>query len=49
MVIELLREAVEKSHSNEPGKLILLDGFPREKDQAERFEKDVRNIALLEI
>ena len=47
VVIELLREAVESSHQKDPEKIILLDGFPREKEQAERFEQDVRCYDIL--
>lgn len=41
VVIELLREAIEKSHSEHPEKIILLDGFPREMEQAKKFEEKV--------
>ena len=40
-VLELLKEAVEKSHAEHPDKLILLDGFPRELQQAQSFEEKV--------
>ena len=40
-VIELLKEAVEKSYAEQPDKIILLDGFPREMEQANKFEEKV--------
>ena len=40
-VLELLKEAVEKSHAEHPDKIILLDGFPRELQQAQSFEDKV--------
>lgn len=40
-VLELLKEAVVKSHAEYPDKLILLDGFPRELQQAQSFEEKI--------
>ena len=40
-VIELLREAAYKSYEDQPDKIILLDGFPREMEQAKQFEDKV--------
>lgn len=42
VVIELLKEAVDKSYAEHPDKIILLDGFPREIEQATKFEDKVR-------
>lgn len=42
IVIELLKEAVVKSHAANPDKIILLDGFPREMEQAKKFEEKVK-------
>ena len=40
-VIDLLKEAIDKSYKEHPDKVILLDGFPREINQAKKFEKKV--------
>eukprot|EP00116_Pleurobrachia_bachei_P017068 sb/3477330/ len=40
-VIELLKEAAYKSYEEQPDKIILLDGFPREMEQAKQFEEKV--------
>ena len=40
-VIELLKEAAYKSYEEQPDKIILLDGFPREMEQAKQFEVKV--------
>ena len=41
VVIQLLKEAVDKSFAEHPDKIILLDGFPREIEQATKFEEKV--------
>ena len=41
VVIQLLKEAVDKSYAEHPEKIILLDGFPREIEQAVKFEEKV--------
>ncbi|XP_063681270.1 adenylate kinase isoenzyme 1-like [Bolinopsis microptera] len=41
VVIQLLREAVDKSFAEHPDKIILLDGFPREIEQATKFEEKI--------
>ena len=46
VVIQLLKEAVDKSFAEHPEKIILLDGFPREIEQATKFEEKVSGIML---
>lgn len=41
VVIQLLKEAVDKSYAEHPEKIILLDGFPREIEQAVKFEEKI--------
>ena len=46
VVIQLLREAVDKSFAEHPDKIILLDGFPREIEQATKFEEKVLYLLI---
>lgn len=41
VVIQLLKEAVDKSYAENPDRIILLDGFPREIEQATKFEEKI--------
>jgi adenylate kinase family enzyme len=42
VTLGLLRAAIDKLARNENAKCFLVDGFPREVDQAVAFEKEVR-------